>query len=288
MNRREKSHWRPAIRILPSMPLEILLHHRPPVVSLTRDGSEHFFTCLAGPHVEATIHEQYMGKNVYEIRDRFFLANTPTQAFEFLASYSFFLAARDGVKELTISWTEFQRWQQLLKLISIHGFPFWYDGSEGGAGPYFYPNLPLPEELRGFYSEPNYSENFPNTVLDDWLWGRATHLEISATSKRTMRLQPNREPAKCTVIVGSIVEAILATIYFNDVIGVTYEKCSRTDCDQIFEVTTNHERRFCSQKCAHTQGTRERRLATTLAKHDAAKKKAAKRTVKTTGRKTNG
>jgi len=45
--------------------------------------------------------------------------------------------------------------------------------------------------------------------------------------------------------VRTLIEAILATIYFDDIIGIKYEMCSREGCDRIYEVTSIHQLKYC-------------------------------------------
>jgi hypothetical protein len=290
MKKEKSAPWRPAIRILPSLPLEIYLWHRPPLVSQEKTQHNYVFKCSFGPSVDATITaeligknaimEEMIGKNVYQIRDEFFRANTPAEVFEFLSSYSDFLQPLRENEESVLLWADFQRWQQLLKEISLHRFPMNYDGEFVEPGWRFFRGGRLPEELQSLFSA-----NLPETTLD-WLQGIASHIDIRKHEPIHLELHPDDGPGKCTVIVHSIVEAILATIYFNDLVGIKYERCLSEGCEEIFEVRTSHERRYCSNKCAHTQGTRVRRLA---AKEKAAKEKAAaEKAAKKKARKKNG
>jgi hypothetical protein len=278
MGKGKTATWRPPIRILPALPLEILLHHRPPLVAMERAPNDYVFKCSPGPRVEATFEEQLLGKNVYEIRDGFFRVKAPAEAFEFLSAYSKFLDPSESAAEFVLSWTEFQLWQELLKQISLNGFPFYYDGSEVPSGWRFFGGEELPEELQSLISA-SMSE-----ATSNWLQGIPSHINIKKHAPEFLKLHPDEPIGKCNVFVASIVEAILATIYFNDLVGINYKKCSCEGCEEIYEERTSHERRFCSNKCAHTQGTRDRRK---LAKQKAKNLTAAKRVVKQAGRKKN-
>lgn len=68
-----------------------------------------------------------------------------------------------------------------------------------------------------------------------------------------MLRHPDDSSALCTVTVISVVDAILATIYFNGAVGIKTEKCACEGCDNIFDKRSNHDLRFCSITCGHKQ-----------------------------------
>jgi hypothetical protein len=69
----------------------------------------------------------------------------------------------------------------------------------------------------------------------------------------------DRSDTKAHVIVGETFPAILATVQFKLVQGAKFKICARKDCRLPFEVTSLHERRFCTQYCAHITSLRQRR-----------------------------
>jgi len=61
-------------------------------------------------------------------------------------------------------------------------------------------------------------------------------------------------------IVMNTFDAIVASIHLDVIRGLKYRRCERDDCpDKIFEVTSGHERMYCSQRCAHVVDQRRRR-----------------------------
>ena len=201
-----KAPWRPSVRILPALPLEILLHHRPPRVQMEKSADDNVFRCSPGPRVETTLHEEMLGKNVYEIRDQFFVVKTPAEAFEFLSSYSRLLDPSESAGESVLSWADFQQWQKLLKQISLHGFLLYYPGGDAPAGWRFFDGGELPEELQCLISEGLSGTTF------DWLQGITSHISIRKNVAKFLEFHPDEPPAKFNVFVGSIVEAILANL----------------------------------------------------------------------------
>lgn len=65
--------------------------------------------------------------------------------------------------------------------------------------------------------------------------------------------------AEARVIVSDIFPSMLATVQFKLAQGARFRNCARKDCKLPFEITSRHERRFCSQYCAHITSLRRRR-----------------------------
>ncbi len=54
-----------------------------------------------------------------------------------------------------------------------------------------------------------------------------------------------------TIFAASALDAILATIYIDQLQGLETEVCALKDCQQVFVRTSKHERWYCCQACAH-------------------------------------
>jgi hypothetical protein len=76
------------------------------------------------------------------------------------------------------------------------------------------------------------------------------------------------------VIVDTAVDAILAGIYIDTQSGIEYELCALSDCSNVYEVMSHHQRVYCSQPCAHKASVRRKRAEEKKAR-DAAKASAA-------------
>jgi len=56
-----------------------------------------------------------------------------------------------------------------------------------------------------------------------------------------------------------VVSAILATIYLDRLRGAIFGFCARDDCRKVYEITSNHKRKYCEQYCAHLASLRRMR-----------------------------
>jgi hypothetical protein len=56
-----------------------------------------------------------------------------------------------------------------------------------------------------------------------------------------------------------VVTAIFATIQVDQLAGTRFRMCARPDCSRFFEITSKHERKYCSQYCAHFESLRRTR-----------------------------
>jgi hypothetical protein len=54
-------------------------------------------------------------------------------------------------------------------------------------------------------------------------------------------------------------DAILSTIFIDRLRKLRYEVCERPDCAAIYELTSRHERKYCSYDCAHLMTVRRSR-----------------------------
>ena len=57
----------------------------------------------------------------------------------------------------------------------------------------------------------------------------------------------------------NVVAAILTIIEIDHLRGVKFKGCARLDCRKFFEPTSNHERIYCNQYCAHLESLRRMR-----------------------------
>jgi hypothetical protein len=274
------------LRVLPAMPLKIFLARQPSKVTLERSGDDYSFTGRLGDRPKSTIQDEFfIGEDVWAMRDSFMAISRPEQAFDFLSSHSPFVHPPDAERPWRLEWTEFQKWQRLLRFLSLHGFPLVVSEEFISEDPDLWKNRvayfhddPFPEDLKDFF----YRKDLPQYTRD-WLLNSASGIHIKEHEAIHMRLHPDDARALCTVMTFSVVDAILATIYFNGVVGIKTEKCAREGCENIFDKRPNHDHRFCSVKCGHTQSTRDRR---SKAKELAAK--LAAKSTKKFKRKPNG
>jgi hypothetical protein len=262
-NRRE---WRKGLRILPAMPLHIWLYPKDLKVILRREAEEYRFESSSAPRKKRTIAEEITGPDVWQMRDDFLRVSTPAEAFDFLGSRPPFLPS-GGKKTLSLSWTDFRRWQRLLKLIALNGFPLknpdeaserkWFLFRDFSESPDETAQAEVDAELQEL--QDLLTPTGASDELLGWLQGNAQGVTISAKPPIHMKLHPDDAPVSCVVTVSTVVEALLATVYFDKTVQIRIKKCERMGCENIFESKTKHDGRFCSIKCAHTQQTADRR-----------------------------
>lgn len=101
---------------------------------------------------------------------------------------------------------------------------------------------------------------------------------INIQSVPESRKSNARRKLCATIHVHSTLEAILATAYVDRLNGLNFGLCALPDCNNLFEISSNHAREYCSQACAHKASVRRRRAA---AKTVSVRSKARKSRVST-------
>jgi|GEM_PF-5343753 len=63
----------------------------------------------------------------------------------------------------------------------------------------------------------------------------------------------------CSIHTGTTIQAIVATMQLDHLRGAKFRFCARPDCGRPYEVTSKHQRLYCSQYCAHFTSLRKLR-----------------------------
>jgi hypothetical protein len=264
----------PTLRRVPSMPAQVHCYFNAMTVALepAKDGwiFRQSLRAATGEHRDV---------NAVRLREAFLSVKAPEEALRFLNSSGRFRFLRDksDAVDAVLTWNEFQLWQRLIRIILVDNFlhlgdfespirdSFIWGPAENGKYAL------LPDELRRLaldVQEPTFY----------WLQGRATALQIVNDEELN---DPQHRPAMIAeVMVDTSVDAMLASIYIDTQSGIEYELCSLSDCPNVYEVKSGHQRAYCSQACAHKASVRRRRAeekeATDAAKSNAAGVKAKK------------
>ena len=233
-------------RVLPALPIRIIYEPDSIIPSAEKRGEEIIFRFRPGEVADWDEGDL----DAFSLREAFLATKTPGEALDFLAVGGPFRGYDDdGKLRNSMTWRDFQRWQEIVRIVLING------------------SLPLEkvsesiETVRVRYAVPDDL----NHVLSDLsgkerglLFMFPTHIAIRAD-----QLPSNDErPRLCAeVFVGSILEAVLASVYIDGLRGVNYRLCAFPDCCRVYEVLSNHERAYCSQACAHKASVRKRRAA---------------------------
>ena len=187
---------------------------------------------------------------------------TPGEALDFLSRTGHFRFQDEEhpKKHETLSWCDFQRWQELVRILMQKGRllerAVVVNGKQVGI------EFAVPEPLRPLMSELSFREMM-------WLRGVPDGITIHSVPESTK--PGSRNVLKARMLAPSTLEAIFATLYVDGLNGVQFEKCEY--CGNLFEIESKHARQYCDQTCAQKAGVRRRRAA---AKAKAEKSKAPK------------
>jgi hypothetical protein len=247
------------MRALPALPLTIEYERDYAVVSAVRVNGDFVFQFRQPTEGEFREFPNKVGRrpiDPFTLRDQFLAVRTPDEALELLDHGGYFrrLYDTDGKpsqrsKELT--WTDLRAWQGLLRFLSTNA-----------------PMRDVPidrSEWSGAYQD-LIEEEFPPPLVDIakhlrdyeacWTFGRPENLSIWSRAKSPSDPRPT---LSATITIYSCLEAMLAGIYVDRLVGVKLELCSLGDCQNLYEVTSQHQRRYCSQACAHKASVRRKR-----------------------------
>lgn len=216
--------------------------------------------------------------DVYQLREAFLDVRTHGEALELLSFAGHFrrpeiVNGRPAKKSLSLSWTEFKQWQEVVRLFIAQGLMEDFRGMTRSdfvgvavylihAEEYSVPAtlLPLVEQMSDFEI--------------CWLGGFPDQLVVLSDEPTKVDKRPR---LRVSVIVESLLEAVLATVYLDKLIGIDYHLCALPDCQKLYEVNSKHERQYCSQACAHKASVRRRRAEAKLLKDSAKRTKISKR-----------
>jgi hypothetical protein len=202
------------------------------------------------------------------LAEAFLKVKTPEQALSFLSASGRFRYLRDKSDglESVITWREFQVWQRLVEVILVEnhlhlgdfesptGEPFiWGPGDDDRGGI----SRMLPEEMKSLVL------NVPESTFE-WLCGHPH--KVMYQSKPDEKDPQNRPQMSCGVITDTAIDAILASVFVDTQSGTHFELCAFPDCSNVYEVTSNHAREYCSQPCAHKASVRRKRAEAKAAK----------------------
>lgn len=73
-------------------------------------------------------------------------------------------------------------------------------------------------------------------------------------------------------------QALLASVLIDAARGLRFKMCARKDCDELFQLKSQHKRKFCSQECGHLVSVRNKRDKERKAKQKARRKSLRSKT----------
>jgi len=189
-------------------------------------------------------------------------AKNPKEALLFLNQSGRFRRTRNDSDflESVLTWHEFQLWHQLIQIILVEnhlhlgsfespsGEMFiWGPGIDGQGGI----ARMLPSDLRQIVL---------NVAKPTFQWLCGLPVEVMYSTLPNPKDQLKRSRLSAAVITDTAIDAILASV-FVDTLNADFQLCEFPDCPNVFEVTSDHDRRYCGHACAHKAGMRRRREA---------------------------
>ena len=235
-------------RFLPAMPIKVLYQPNNVRVGYVHDERGIYFLVNMDMSPDYT----NQGLSAFALRTAFLNVKTPVEAVDFMQfSGNFMESDEDDMDDdhpgrYSFAWTEFQEWQQVIRLCMEHGRIKRKRSSEETN----WSKYGVPEHL---YPLLQHAE----TISPEWWNGESNKISLTFDSAR-----PSAERKISAVIqVNSTFQAICAACYVDNLVGVQYALCAGTDCNNLFEITSKHTRAYCSQPCAHKASVRRRRAA---------------------------
>lgn len=240
-------------RFLPAMPIKVSYRPGPVTVSCEQVGEEIVYSLRSpGPVVGQ------LQLSAYALRTAFLNVKAPSEAVDFfLVSGPF---SYDGEYDNVsgsfttrtydpFTWSEFQGWQELVRIKMergrlgrklMPGQPPWRASSEFDVRGHAKKLL-----AKGGWRAEKLIEGWPDRIS----------FQFNKPPSNPLR------KVSASIMVHSFLEAVFATCYIDSFIGVQYVLCAGKDCNELFEVRSNHARVYCSQPCAHKASVRRRRAA---------------------------
>ena len=230
--------------MLPAMPIEIL--QSPPKVDVgyERVGNNVLFRFRFAEKQP----DDHPEVNAFLTREAFLEVKTPGEALDFLSVTGHFRLQDNEhpKKHETLSWGDFQDWQELIRILmqkgSLSERAVFVNGKHVGT------EFTVPEPLHPLIGELSFRETM-------WLRGVPDGLSIHPEPESTQT--GSRNQLKAQILALSTLEAIFAAVYVDTLNGIQYGKCGY--CHGLFEIYTRHEREYCSTTCAQKAGVRRRR-----------------------------
>ena len=236
-------------RVLPALPIRVVYEPSSIIPSVEKRGEEIIFRFRYVDGVEDGTDLSEGGVDAYSLRDAFLTIKTPGEALDFLALGGPFrdYDADDKLRD-SMTWRDFQRWQGIIRIVLTEGTLPLETVSQSEQSVRI--RYAVPDDLCQVLSSLSHDER-------GWLSMFPTQIIIRADQRP--RVDDERPRLCAEVIVDSILEAILATAYIDELRGVNYRLCALPDCSEIYEVFSKHARIYCSQACAHKANVRKRR-----------------------------
>ena len=239
-------------KFLPAMPVRVVYY--PPEVTVT---SQHIGDEIAFSVRTSGMFNGRTEVSAYALRTEFLNVQSPAEVMDFLLLCGPFRygGEYDGESEFgpcsysPVTWSEFQGWQELVR-IKMRRRVIRRKMLQDGLNWIEAMEFDLPDHLNALLKP---SDPEARKLIEGWPDGILFSFH-----------QPTWDPAReigAVIMVVSALDAIYAACYIDTLIGAHHVLCAGKDCNNLFQITSNHAREYCSQACAHKASVRRRRAA---------------------------
>ena len=245
------------------MPLSITFWRRGVRVSIEKFGEDTLFR-MTDEETDET-NPIRIDLDVYALRDQFLGLGTKADAMKFLLAAGGVRLRDSIVPEDRLLWSSFQIWQIVVRAIMSNGSLPDYLWSQGSAIIVISP-LTSDAEIASYALPSAESQRFASF----------SPLGLSIEPYAPSTANGHRRRLRAQTPVNSILQGILTKTFLDSLNGMKSRLCSLADCMNMSEVTSKHERQYCSQACAHHASVRRRRASTAKAKTHGKRTRAEK------------
>jgi len=271
---------KPSVRMLPPMPILVVYHPITVAVSFESIEEGILFESRGDTPIWPMIDNCI---DAHQLRDAFLCVKTPAEALTWLAASGHFRNWTEVDEDsilTSMTWGEFQLWQEFIGILLSQGLPGLLKRGKDQTEAERKDPRPF-----GLITHDHFKPIVKDVLEDERaaIYGYPDGLHISPHSLFRYRDHPEPRPLVAQLDVRSALEAMLATVYVDHIVGIKFQVCALHDCSEVYEVSSKHERMYCSQACAHKASVRKRR-----AEAKKVKEAAAKQTTRTKPKKAKG
>jgi hypothetical protein len=164
--------------------------------------------------------------DAWAVRNDFLRLKSESECLSFLSQTGLFSNELIKAPDCVVEWSELQRVQDSIRNYLVH-----------------------PSMLQGERSDRRDEEgDFISSAVD------------RASRSRTEFHWDERQ-RKLQLVADDTLSAMLVSVLIDHLKGAKFKVCARPDCRKLFELTSSHRRKFCSQYCGHFESLRRFRRA---------------------------
>lgn len=279
--------------VLPAMPIQIQFAGIEMDYTLEKKQDAHYFK-MNIPEERTPGWAFKVKWDTFALRTAFEQLKTPEDAWQFLNVTGPFRFIRSGFKRKDLfTWRELQGWQEIVRRLRLRsaseGFPmlaargphckdfFLECLSVAGLDEYLDQIWSVSDETFGWligiptglsirrdmYLERREIEDIFSspgaTIADSRAWHQAQEVLARRRAERARGNPDGKQKLVAEVVVGTVLEAILATVYIDKLCGLDLQVCALKECNETFVKVSDHGKQYCSQYHAHLASIRRKR-----------------------------